>query len=74
MVETVPEGQVGAGGSYATAVTDATPRTGRESATTTDISNGGETHGNEGHDVTTLVAGRQLHGANNNRVAGDLTW
>lgn len=43
------------------------------SATTTNISNGSETHGNEGHDVTTLVAGRQLHGAKNNRVHTELS-
>jgi hypothetical protein len=47
-----------------------TPDRGRvvESATTTDISDGSETHGNEGQDVTTLVAGRRTHGAKNNRV------
>jgi hypothetical protein len=50
------------------AATDTKPQTGVESATTTDISDGGETHGNEGQDMTTLVAGRRTHGANNNRV------
>jgi hypothetical protein len=51
-----------------TAATDTKPRTGVESATTTDISDSTESHGNEGHDVATLVAGRRLHGAKNNRV------
>jgi hypothetical protein len=39
-----------------------------ESATTTDISDSTESHGNEGQDVATLVAGRCTHGAKNNRV------
>jgi hypothetical protein len=39
-----------------------------ESATTTDIGDSTETHGNEGQDVATLVAGRCAHGAKNNRV------
>jgi hypothetical protein len=52
-----------------TAATDTKPRTGVESATTTDISDSTESHGNEGHDVAVLVAGRCLHGAKNNRVA-----
>jgi hypothetical protein len=51
-----------------TAATDTKPRTGVESATTTDISDSTESHGNEGHDVAPLVAGRCLHGAKNNRV------
>jgi hypothetical protein len=51
-----------------TAATDTKPRTGMESATTTHISDSGETHGNEGQDVATLVASRCLHGAKNNRV------
>jgi hypothetical protein len=50
------------------AATDTRPQTGVESATTTDISDGSETHGNEGQDMTTLVAGRRTHGAKNNRV------
>jgi hypothetical protein len=50
------------------AATDTRPQTGMESATTTDISDGSETHGNEGQDMTTLVAGRRTHGAKNNRV------
>jgi hypothetical protein len=53
------------------AATDTKPRTGMESATTTDISDSRETHGNEGQDVAALVAGRCLHGAKNNRVAAD---
>jgi hypothetical protein len=73
-IESRPGRQVHAGGNYATAVTDAEPRTGEVSATTPDISNGRETHGNEGHDVTVLVAGRRMHGAKNNRVAARLTW
>jgi hypothetical protein len=57
------------------AATDTRPQTGVESATTTDISDGSETHGNEGQDVATLVAGRRTHGAKNNRVfAGALLW
>jgi hypothetical protein len=52
---------------YATAITDTRPQTGMESATTTNISNGGMTHGNEGQNVTTLVAGRRLHGGKPNR-------
>jgi hypothetical protein len=52
-----------------TAATDTKPRTGVESATTTDISDSTESHGNEGHDVAALVAGHCLHGAKNNRVA-----
>jgi hypothetical protein len=52
-----------------TAATDTNPRTGVESATTTDISDSTESHGNEGHDVAALVAGRCLHGAKSNRVA-----
>jgi hypothetical protein len=51
-----------------TAATDTKPRTDMESATTTDISDSTETHGNEGQDVAALVAGRCLHGAKNNRV------
>jgi hypothetical protein len=51
-----------------TAATDTKPRTGMESATTTHISDSGETHGNERQDVATLVASRCLHGAKNNRV------
>ena len=51
-----------------TAATDTKPRTGMESATTTDISDSTESHGNEGQDVAALVAGRCLHGAKNNRV------
>jgi len=53
------------------AATDTKPRTGVESATTTDISDSWETHGNEGQDVAALVAGRCLHGAKNSRVAAD---
>ncbi len=48
--------------------TDTKPRTGVESATTTDISNSARTHGNEGHDVALFAAGRCVHGAKNNRV------
>jgi hypothetical protein len=44
------------------------PQTGMESATTTDISDSTESHGDEGHDMAALVAGRCLHGAKNNRV------
>src|SRR4051794_28672079 len=51
-----------------TAATDTKPRTEMESATTTDISDSTESHGNEGQDVAALVAGRCLHGAKNNRV------
>jgi hypothetical protein len=51
-----------------TAATDTRPRTGVESATTTDICDSSESHGNEGQDVATLVAGRRTHGANNNRI------
>jgi hypothetical protein len=51
------------------AATDTKPRTGVESATTTDISDSCESHGYEGHDMTTLVAGRCLHGGKNNRIA-----
>jgi len=51
------------------AATNAKPQTGVVSATTTDISNSGKTHGNEGQDVATLVAGRCLHSAKNNRIA-----
>ena len=51
-----------------TAATDTEPRTGVTSATTTDISDSAQTHGNEGHDVTTLVARCCVHGAKNNRV------
>jgi hypothetical protein len=54
--------------SYEAAATDTKPRTGVESATTTDISDGGETHGDEGQDVAALVAGCRTHGAKNNRV------
>jgi surface antigen len=50
------------------AATDTKPRTGVESATTTDISDSSESHGNEGQDVAALVAGRCTHGAKNNRV------
>jgi hypothetical protein len=50
------------------AATDAKPRTDMESATTTDISDSCESHGNEDQDVAALVAGRCLHGAKNNRV------
>jgi hypothetical protein len=50
------------------AATDTKPRTGLVSATTTDISDSTESHGNERHDVATLVAGRCLHGAKNNRI------
>jgi hypothetical protein len=39
-----------------------------ESATTTDISDGGETHGDEGQNMAALVAGCRSHGAKNNRV------
>jgi hypothetical protein len=39
-----------------TAATDTEPRTGVESATTTDISDSCESHGNEGQDVAALVA------------------
>jgi len=53
------------------AATDTKPRTGVESATTTDISDSCETHGDEGQHVATLVAGRCLHGAKNNRIAAD---
>jgi hypothetical protein len=53
------------------AATDTKPRTGMESATTTDISDSTETHGDEGHHVATLIAGRCLHGAKNNRIAAD---
>jgi len=53
---------------HQTTATDTTPRDGMESATTTDISDSTESHGNESHDVATLVAGRCLHGAKNNRV------
>jgi hypothetical protein len=49
------------------AATDTRPWTGVGSATTTDISNGSETHGNESQDVATLIAGRRTHGAKNNR-------
>jgi len=52
-----------------TAATDTKPRTGVESATTTDISDSWESHGDEGQDVATLVAGRCLHSAKNNRIA-----
>jgi hypothetical protein len=52
-----------------TAATDTKPRTGEESATTTDISDSWESHGDEGQDMATLVAGRCLHSANNNRIA-----
>jgi hypothetical protein len=41
---------------------------GMESATTTDISDSTESHGNERHDVAALVAGRCLHGAKNSRI------
>jgi hypothetical protein len=51
-----------------TAATDTKPRTGMESATTTDISDSTESHGNEGQDMALLVAGHCLHGAKNNRV------
>ena len=51
-----------------TAATDTKPRTGVESATTTDISDSTQFHGNEGQDMAALVAGRCLHGAKNNRV------
>jgi hypothetical protein len=51
------------------AATDTKPRTGVVSATTTDISDSAQFHGNEGQDVATLVARRCLHGAKNNRVA-----
>jgi hypothetical protein len=51
-----------------TAATDTKPRTEVESATTTNISDSAESHGNEGQDVAALVAGRCLHGAKNNRV------
>jgi hypothetical protein len=53
---------------HQTAATDTKPRDGMESATTTDISNSSESHGNECHDVAALVAGRCLHGAKNNRI------
>jgi hypothetical protein len=36
--------------------------------TTTNISDSTESNGNEGQDVATLVAGRYLHGAKDNRV------
>jgi hypothetical protein len=51
------------------AATDTKPRTGVESATTTDISDSWETHGDEGQNMATLVAGRCLHSAKNNRIA-----
>jgi hypothetical protein len=41
-----------------TAATDTKPRTEVESATTTDISDSSETHGNKGQDMAALVAGR----------------
>jgi hypothetical protein len=53
------------------AATDTKPRTGMESATTTDISDSRKTNGNEGQDVAALVAGRCLHGAKNNRIPAD---
>src|SRR5689334_21578940 len=53
---------------FGSAATDTRPRTGVESATTTDICDGSKTHGNEGQDMATLVAGRRTHGAKNNRV------
>jgi hypothetical protein len=53
------------------AATDTKPRTGVVSATTTDISDSSESHGNEDQDVATLVAGRCVHGAKNNRVQGN---
>jgi hypothetical protein len=37
-------------------------------ATTTNICDSGESHGNEDQYVAALVAGRRLHGAKNNRV------
>jgi hypothetical protein len=52
----------------ATAATDTKPRTGVESATTTDISDSWETHGNESQNMATLVAGRCLHGGKTNRM------
>lgn len=54
-----------------TAATDTKPRTGVESATTTNISDSSESHGNEGQDVAPLIAGRCLHGAKNNRDVKD---
>ena len=54
-----------------TAATDTKPRTGVESATTTDISDSRKTNGNEGQHVAALVAGRCLHGAKNNRIPAD---
>jgi hypothetical protein len=39
-----------------------------ELATTTDISDSTESHGNEGQVMAALVAGRCLHGAKNNRI------
>jgi hypothetical protein len=51
-----------------TAATDTEPRTGVESATTTDISDSWETHGNESQNMATLVAGRCVHGAKTNRM------
>nr|WP_164478427.1 hypothetical protein [Mycolicibacterium stellerae] len=53
------------------AATDTKPRTGMESATTTDISDSCETHGNEGQHMALLVAGHCLHAAKNNRIAAD---
>ena len=53
------------------AATDTKPRTGMESATTTDISDSRKTNGNEGQHVAALVAGRCLHGAKNNRIPAD---
>ncbi|MBX7455557.1 hypothetical protein GR927_46905 [Mycolicibacterium sp. 3033] len=49
-----------------------TAERGEESATTTNVSHGGETDGDEGHDVTPGDAARRLHGANNNTAPGQL--
>ncbi|MCG7596251.1 hypothetical protein MHN84_19850 [Mycobacterium sp. PSTR-4-N] len=43
-----------------------TAERGEESATTTNVSHGGETDGDEGHDVTPDDAARRLHGGKNN--------
>jgi hypothetical protein len=51
-----------------TAATDTKPRTEVTSATTTDVSDSSEPHGNEDQDMAALVAGRCAHGAKNNRV------
>src|SRR5687768_10122530 len=50
------------------AATNAKPQTGVVSATTTDISNSGKTHGNEGQDMAALVAGHCVHGRKSTRI------